>query len=315
MLNKIKTLSLHIDVRWLRSFQPKLPNLKQLIFSKDPTAHFDRTLAYGREFHFIQNNLSNLEALSMSFYFLGRDYTWATFFTNNVKLKRLGIHSGSYENLIRRHSSRCAIISSLKNLEEIVLYNYCARCSPTMLFRPLANLEKLTKLVIVFGVRFKSSYAEIFDCIISELKNVRTVLLSGIDDYLLGRQLFDNTIMKSGRELPHLEHFYINHDFTEKEIIKFVQSARNLNTFWWVRRDRRITNEFVKSLADIRKAHYGIGPNGIIVLDFICSDSSCPPPSNRSARTTVSVFNANTFPTRNKLYLFSTLSRFTLMVT
>lgn len=291
--------------------QSKLPKLKQLLLSSDadtlsPELRGQSASSMMRnEFDFIQNNLLHLETLSIRYRSRYRDLAWATFLTHNVKLKCLGIHSSTCEFIVRHNSSR-HIMSTL------VIYQYAskyARFSPETLFTPLGNLKKLTKLGITFAPsQFNISFKNLFNSIIRELQNVRTLMLAGCGLRMLRCEICDDTIMKLGRELLRLEHFYIHYDLDETDVIKFVECARNLNTFWWVRRKREITKGFVKSLADIRKEHFGIGPDGIIVLNFIYSDSFYARSSKRNARKTVSIFNTNIFSMRNKLYLSLTLS-------
>lgn len=270
-LDKIEKLTIYTRIGWTDEIKCRLPNLKQLIYGADDLKKhdlFESDCSVGTELDLIRINGSTLETLAIRRIIADQKQILEPFLQDNSKLKCLELPSTNYEKLTH------TILESLQNLEELVIHGglwYLDR------LECLGNLKKLSlKILWQPPIDIRTT----FDSII-QLKKLQSVTL--IVQVMNNHEGFTEGILDLGRELPNLEYFCIepsadsrspaipDETLPEAVIVEFIRIARNLKTFWILGHTNQIRHSFVNSLADIRKSQFGDGPDGIVVLEFICS--------------------------------------------
>lgn len=298
-LNNIEKLTIYTHMGWTDEIKSRLPNLKQLIYDADKREkrdpfELDVRTSVGTELNLIQNNGSHLETLAIRRNIDDQKQILESFLQDNSKLKCLELTSANYLKLPH------TIWESLQNLEELVVHGALRHSLHCPELAGLECLKNLNKLSLKISWLPPISIRTVFDSII-QLKKLQSVVLIVHVDYL--QEALTEAILNLSRELPNLEHFYIECGpplnwrgtantivtLPEAVIVEFIETARNLKTFWIVRNEIQITHNCVNSLADIRKLQFGAGPDGIAVLDFLCSVSFV------GARRTVRILSLITF--------------------
>lgn len=294
-LNKVEKLTISNFVGWSGQIKSRLPNLKQLKYGVEDLGcqaklhEIGATRSTGSELDFIKSQL-NLEKLTIRR--VVHNQMLKTLLQNNLQLKCLELVSDIHQSL------PMATLNDLQHLEELIIYGLVAG---TQLLDNVGNLRMLKKLGLQFTPRDlhdDSWFAVIFNGVL-RLKTLRSIMLRVRTTLVSRRERFHESILRMGRDLPHLEHFFMNYEnhdyFSESFIIDFVKIATNLRTFWLVGSsvgciESQVTHDFMRKLADVRKRHFGDCPNGIILLELICSDST---PSPQQTQNTVRISTLN----------------------
>lgn len=278
-LNNVEKLTIHTFAGWSGQIKSQLPNLKQLKISAEDIGGRERLMGAimtrytGSEIDFLKTRL-NLEKLAIRR--IVTDQMLITLLQNNSQLKCLELMAENYQR---------ANFNDLQHLEELIIYGDV----------PLSNLKNL-KILKKLGIQLASRrmdtdlWLQTITSRVLQLKTLRSIMLStSIGDR--SERFYEN--IRIIGHVPHLEHFYMKHDdFSESAIIDFVNAAKYLRTLWLVGcSESHITHSFMKTLADIRKGHFGVGPDGIILLELIFSDST---PSLEKTRKTVRISTLNT---------------------
>lgn len=265
ILDNIEILTIENDKNWKKSVNIQLPNLKHLLIMPDPLGGNG-----GMDLHFIQQNLANLEKLTLRH--VADSYKddvkkkLSKCLKNNLKLEYLEMHANNFNDISE------STITSMKNLEELVIFDITDGIDNVNCFNKLDKLRKLGMSFLYWAEKSSLMYTIDIAC---KNKNLKSVLLKvDVDPYQ--KKYIDHEdnfyiALKLARELPCLEHFYIDVDMTESVIKQIVEIARNLKTLWVgsSAEGTELTYDLMKTLAVMRKSHFENNAAEITVLDFI----------------------------------------------